>query len=183
MHNSGARFKSRKSSEKGKNHPAYEVEFDGRDEIDNLANLMYVVFDLPHYSITLRQNNPKNLGGRCHYQKHEIELFPIGKNAGVLLHEIAHIPTQSGHDKKFNNAQDAILSAYDEAADIVEHSYIATALDLISESLEEGINPISEVEAFVEDWNEDGRNYNLESFMNVVQKVMDLRNKWSKVRF
>jgi len=137
---------------------------------------------LEHVNIHVK-NDRKYLLGRITYKNawrknHDVELFGIGLNAGVLLHELAHIKVH-GHSFSFVSAYKCLCRIWDENEAEIEEMFVDKVKSLpCSEVIEYLMEESIEGEAITkmmvgEELMEIGKN-TVENFNSVVSELKEL---------
>jgi len=170
-------FFSINSDSEIRTHVSYLHEIDDRSDVENIVSFYQKAcpeISDRKISVEFMKNQPKNLGGRCCPELSRINLYPMGMNVGVLIHEIAHF-WHSGHGPEFMKIWKDLFKKYDDGHKFIHSLYYREAMDLL-ESIENypNINLDKEIVDYVEDFKEDGKNINLDIFRNVVLGLKDL---------
>ncbi len=164
-------FFSRNADPEIAEHLSYLHEIDDRKDIENIVSFYQKAcpeISDRKISVEIKKNQPKTLAGTCFPDLSKIHLYPIGMNAGVLIHEIAHF-WHLGHGSDFMSVWKDLFKMYDSGHKLINSLYFREAMDLL-ESVENypNIDIESEIVDYVEDFKEDGKNINLDIFRNIV---------------
>jgi hypothetical protein len=94
-------------------HYSYGVILESEREAQEIADRICDEFGEKRWNVFFHSSNARRLMGTANRSYRRIRLYPAGRNAGVLLHELAHEYGRH-HDSEFKAYQSHILRAFEK---------------------------------------------------------------------